>query len=101
MTTAFSRILGGIGGFFSFIGANLYLATWDFSLYILNLVAFKRPVGKVIAQGDPGFGGIWPDYKPPLDSDSRSCCPALNALANHGQWTERFMVLMIFKQTLF
>ena len=26
----------------------------------------------------------WPDYIPPRDGDSRSACPMLNALANHG-----------------
>jgi hypothetical protein len=34
--------------------------------------------------GHPGAGGKWPDYIPPKDGDSRSCCPGLNAMANHG-----------------
>ena len=81
---ALSRISGGIGGFLNSIANNAYVFSWDFSLFLLNLVAFKRKVGKVTLEGNPGFGGKWPEYIPPKPTDSRGPCPALNALANHG-----------------
>jgi len=58
--------------------------TWDFFLTLGNLVRFSRPVGKVTPEGQPGYGGYWPEYRPPQEGDSRSCCPCLNAMANHG-----------------
>ncbi|KAH0829075.1 Chloroperoxidase [Lanmaoa asiatica] len=58
--------------------------TWDFFLTLGNLVRFSRPVGKVTPAGHPGYGGYWPEYRPPQEGDSRSCCPGLNAMANHG-----------------
>jgi hypothetical protein len=42
-------------------------------------------VGHVTPEGEPGAGGNWPEYIPPKEGDSRCCCPALNALANHGE----------------
>ncbi|KAI5119462.1 hypothetical protein M0805_007196 [Coniferiporia weirii] len=82
--TAISRIFGGIGSFFGGVGSNICIFTWDFGLFLLNLVSFKRKVGKVTLKGKPGYGGSWPAFIPPKDTDSRSACPALNALANHG-----------------
>ncbi|KIJ63556.1 hypothetical protein HYDPIDRAFT_113007 [Hydnomerulius pinastri MD-312] len=58
--------------------------TWDVLLTMANLVRFSRPVGKVTPEGHPGYGGYWPEYKPPQEGDSRCSCPALNAMANHG-----------------
>ncbi|KAG9027067.1 hypothetical protein FRB95_008168 [Tulasnella sp. JGI-2019a] len=43
-----------------------------------------RPKGKVIKPGRPGHAGMWPQYIPPSNTDSRGPCPGLNALANHG-----------------
>ncbi|KAH8990856.1 Cloroperoxidase [Lactarius akahatsu] len=60
------------------------LLTWDLSLSIVNLFTFKRKVGSVTPKGHPGEGGVWPEYIPPQNSDSRCSCPALNAMANHG-----------------
>ncbi|KAG6382045.1 Chloroperoxidase [Boletus reticuloceps] len=60
------------------------ILTWDVLLTLANLVRTSRPVGKVIPHGHPGYGGYWPEYKPPQEGDSRCCCPALNAMANHG-----------------
>jgi Peroxidase, family 2 len=57
---------------------------WDFSLFLVNLITFKRKVGHVTPRGRPGEAGFWPQYLPPSVGDSRSLCPALNALANHG-----------------
>jgi len=56
----------------------------DFVYTILALVLPYRPVGAVIPAGRPGFGGLWPQYGRPIEGDSRSPCPGLNALANHG-----------------
>jgi hypothetical protein len=60
------------------------LFSWDFSLAFVNLITFKRKVGRVTPKGQPGEGGVWPEYSPPREGDSRCCCPALNAMANHG-----------------
>ncbi|KAI0281274.1 Chloroperoxidase [Russula aff. rugulosa BPL654] len=57
---------------------------WDFSLFLVNLITFKRKVGHVTPKGRPGEGGVWPKYVPQSVGDSRSLCPALNALANHS-----------------
>jgi len=51
---------------------------------LLNLLTPKKKRGSVIGTGLPGEGGIWPQFIAPQEGDSRSPCPALNALANHG-----------------
>jgi len=63
-----------------FVGLTL----WDFSLFLVNVLTLKRRVGRVTPKGQPGEGGIWPEYIPPRQGDSRCSCPALNAMANHG-----------------
>jgi hypothetical protein len=60
------------------------LFSWDFSLAFVNMITFKRKVGRVTPKGQPGEGGVWPEYSPPREGDSRCGCPALNAMANHG-----------------
>ena len=84
---ALARILAAPFSFLAGILDDLRVFAWDFGLVILNLLAFpfKRKVGSVILEGLPGHGGKWPEYRPPREGDSRSCCPALNALANHGE----------------
>ncbi|TBU52498.1 Cloroperoxidase [Dichomitus squalens] len=62
--------------------AGLYV--WDFVLVILNLIIPDYAHGKVISSGSPGAGGKWPAYVAPEAGASRSPCPGLNALANHG-----------------
>ncbi|KAJ7626827.1 Chloroperoxidase [Roridomyces roridus] len=57
---------------------------WDIWLTLFNLVAPRKKVGAVVPKGNPGFGGKWPEFVPPKEGDSRCCCPALNAMANHG-----------------
>ncbi|KAH9023346.1 Cloroperoxidase [Lactarius pseudohatsudake] len=59
------------------------LLTWDLSLAIVNLFTFKRKIGSVTPKGHPGEGGVWPEYIPPQNGDSRCSCPALNVMANH------------------
>lgn len=56
----------------------------DFIYTILALILPYRPVGRVIPKGQPGYAGLWPEYQPPAKEDSRSPCPGINALANHG-----------------
>lgn len=66
---------------------NAGVMTWDVLLTLGNVVQFSRPVGKVTPEGHPGYGGYWPEYRPPQEGDSRCSCPALNAMANHGTST--------------
>ncbi|RQM06383.1 hypothetical protein DH86_00001194, partial [Scytalidium sp. 3C] len=62
-----------------------WLTIRDLYYSIGNLFLRSRPVGKVVSQGCPGYRGQWPEYSPPNPGrDSRSPCPGLNALANHG-----------------
>lgn len=63
------------------------MSTWDIFLTLGNLVRLSRPIGKVVPEGHPGYGGYWPEYRLPQEGDSRSCCPCLNAMANHGMYT--------------
>ncbi|KAJ7049348.1 Chloroperoxidase [Mycena amicta] len=63
---------------------NIYIFTWDAWLTLINLLTPKRKLGSVVRPGASGAGGEWPEYVAPKEGDSRSCCPALNAMANHG-----------------
>ncbi|KAI0672349.1 chloroperoxidase-like protein [Trametes maxima] len=63
---------------------HLALFVWDILLTLYNHVVPRRPVGRVVQEGHPGFNGQWPEYVPPATGDSRCSCPALNAMANHG-----------------
>jgi hypothetical protein len=65
---------------------RVVIIVWDVSLTVINIVTPSRHVGSVIAQGCPGAGGHWPAFMPPEEGDSRSACPALNAMANHGKY---------------
>jgi hypothetical protein len=64
---------------------DLWIFAWDFVLEVINFVTPNRKKGHVTPQGTPGAGGKWPQYVPSREGDSRSACPALNALANHGE----------------
>ena len=63
---------------------NVLVVGWDNALFLLNLVTPRFERGHVIPEGVPGHGGNWPEYVPPGEGDSRSACPMLNAMANHG-----------------
>ncbi|KAF8065024.1 Chloroperoxidase [Lyophyllum atratum] len=63
---------------------RLVILIWDITLTLINLLVPAKRLGHVIPAGHPGAGGKWPKYIAPADSDSRSACPALNAMANHG-----------------
>ncbi|KAF1919427.1 Chloroperoxidase [Ampelomyces quisqualis] len=63
---------------------DIFVLTWDFGLFLLNLVLPPSPPDAVVPAGAPGHAGHWPPYTPPGPNDSRSACPMLNALANHS-----------------
>ncbi|KAJ7092356.1 Chloroperoxidase [Mycena belliarum] len=63
---------------------NIYIFTWDAYLTLVNLITPNLKPGNVIPHGSLGAGGIWPEYVPPKEGDSRCACPMLNTLANHG-----------------
>lgn len=65
---------------------SVHLLAWDAWLTLVNLVTPNKKIGAVVPKGSAGFGGKWPEYVPPGEGDSRSCCPGLNALANHGEF---------------
>ena len=73
-------ILSKITGFF----INIFVLSWDFSLFILNILAPSLKPGHVVPKHAAGHNLIWPEYVPPKEGDSRSACPMLNAMANHG-----------------
>lgn len=73
-------ILNKITGFF----INSFVFSWDLSLSILNLLTPSHKPGHVVPAHAAGHNLTWPAYVPPKDGDSRSACPMLNALANHG-----------------
>ncbi|KAG8220432.1 Chloroperoxidase [Butyriboletus roseoflavus] len=66
----------------AFYDASIF--TWDILLTLGNLVQSSHPAGSVTPEGHPGYGGDWPEYRSPQEGESRSCCPGLNAMANHG-----------------
>ncbi|KAG0702214.1 Chloroperoxidase [Suillus ampliporus] len=68
----------------SYFICDVGIISWDVLLTLLNLVRRNRRIGHVTPDGHPGYGGHWPEFRPPKKTDSRCACPALNALANHG-----------------
>jgi hypothetical protein len=68
-----------VGGFI-----NIFVLVWDFGIAILNLLTPSLKPGHVVPAHAPGHNLTWPEYVPPKDGDSRSACPMLNAMANHG-----------------
>lgn len=73
--------------FFSGVSHFLFdvgILSWDVLLTLSNLVRRNRRISHVTPEGHPGYGGYWPEYMPPKETDSRCSCPALNAMANHG-----------------
>ncbi|KAI9056391.1 Cloroperoxidase [Trametes sanguinea] len=81
---ALRRILLGLVSSIEGVLTNAAVFLVDIAFTLFNLVTPNRPKGRVILEGHPGFGGKWPEYIPPRKGDSRSSCPALNAMANHG-----------------
>jgi hypothetical protein len=73
-------ILNQITGFF----INMGIVAWDLGLFVLNAVTPSLKPGQIVPPHVPGHNLTWPPYVPAAPSDSRSACPMLNALANHG-----------------
>jgi len=74
ISLAFRNIAGSTGGTIASIFSTLGLFTWDTILTLINpLLPRKRQIALT-----------WNEYVPPKPTDSRSPCPALNALCNHG-----------------
>ncbi|KAK5688813.1 hypothetical protein LTS10_000791 [Elasticomyces elasticus] len=73
-------IMGKVGGGI----IDLSVIAWDNVIAVMNLFAPKLKESEVVPRGAPGHRGSWPEYVPPKDGDSRSACPMLNAMANHG-----------------
>jgi hypothetical protein len=63
---------------------QIFVFTYDTALFFFNIVLPKYKVGHVVPKGAIGHGGAWPEFVPPKEGDSRSACPMLNAMANHG-----------------
>ena len=63
---------------------NLFVFSWDFWLFILNLLTPSLKPSRVVPAHAAGHNLTWPEYVPPKEGDSRSACPMLNAMANHG-----------------
>ncbi|KAJ4496098.1 Chloroperoxidase [Lentinula edodes] len=66
------------------IFSDTFVFAWDFLLTLTNIITPSIKAGHVVPEGHAGAGGKWPEYVPPGEDDSRSACPMLNALANHG-----------------
>ncbi|RDB17072.1 putative sterigmatocystin biosynthesis peroxidase stcC [Hypsizygus marmoreus] len=60
---------------------RLVVLYWDIALTLVNWIAPNKR-SHVVQTGNPGKR--WGEYIAPQDGDSRSACPALNAMANHG-----------------
>ncbi|KAK5108139.1 hypothetical protein LTR62_008735 [Meristemomyces frigidus] len=63
---------------------DLSVLVWDNGIALANLFAPKLKEGEVVPAGHAGHGRKWPPYVAPEEGDSRSACPMLNAMANHG-----------------
>lgn len=63
---------------------DLLVIAWDNVIALMNLFTPRLKEGEVVPKGAPGYHGKWPIYVPPRAGDSRSACPMLNAMANHG-----------------
>ena len=77
-----SLIMPGLG----FIFVCIKTLLWDIYLNIANLLTPNAKPGRLIPAGMPGAGGKWPEFVSPKAGDSRCSCPALNAMANHGEY---------------
>lgn len=74
----------GLFGKISSAVVSLSVIAIDNGLFILNLLTPKLKEGEVVPRGAAGHHLSWPEYVPPTETDSRSPCPMLNAMANHG-----------------
>ncbi|KZT61368.1 Cloroperoxidase [Calocera cornea HHB12733] len=79
-----SRLVAGVTDLVTHVLTLLYLFTWDLCLVPLTVLVGPKPKGSLIPPGKMGHGGKWPEWHATAPGDSRSACPALNAMANHG-----------------
>jgi len=82
MSRIIGAITGAISGLFASVSKIFWTAGvfgWDLGLTLINIITPNKKSRKIGAQGS-----LWPRYIAPTESDSRSSCPALNAMANHG-----------------
>ncbi|EIN04232.1 heme-thiolate peroxidase [Punctularia strigosozonata HHB-11173 SS5] len=84
LLTATPRLLKALFETLSGQVTVLAVVLWDLGLCLANIVLPSTPRGKLYPAGALGHGGKWPEYIPPGEGDSRSACPMLNAMANHG-----------------
>lgn len=70
----------------AFIFACVKTLIWDIYLTLANKVAAPLRSGHIVPAGAVAHAadGRWTGFQPPRPGDSRSACPALNAMANHG-----------------
>ncbi|KAH1854497.1 hypothetical protein KXX55_007713 [Aspergillus fumigatus] len=81
---AFRRLFNLLKALASLLFLAIWLTIRDLYYVFANLSLPPRKVGSVVPSGQPGHGGVWPPFQAPVQAtDSRSPCPALNALANH------------------
>lgn len=80
------RVAYGLYVFITNLLINAVVYTWDFGLSVSNRIRTGLPAQNVVPQGRPGARGVWPQFVPPEDGDSRCACPGLNAMANHGTY---------------
>ncbi|OCH84558.1 Cloroperoxidase [Obba rivulosa] len=81
---ALVRIVAGAFSAISTLSLYAGIIIGDGLLALYNLVAPSLKRGSVVPTGQAGAAGLWPTYVEAKETDSRSPCPGLNALANHG-----------------
>ncbi|KAJ3553334.1 heme-thiolate peroxidase [Phlebia brevispora] len=84
VVVALARTVYGLSTSVLSTAMSVGVFAWDSGLAIYNLFAPNLPANEVVPKGCPGHRGAWPQYIAPREGDSRSACPALNAMANHG-----------------
>ena len=84
LTIAAARLASELASRLTAAALLVRLLLWDLALTLWNIRAPRRGADRVVLEGRPGAGGLWPKYVPPGKTDSRSCCPMINAMANHG-----------------
>lgn len=60
------------------IGGLSLITTIDAFIFAANMVLPYKSKGAIVAKGDAGYGGIWPEFVAPTENDSRSPCPYLS-----------------------
>ncbi|KAF8488130.1 chloroperoxidase-like protein [Gautieria morchelliformis] len=74
LSTATRNVGSGLWSVISKLSSIVYTILWDTGLTLINIITPKK---RLVATS-------WPEFVPPKATDSRSPCPALNALSNHA-----------------